>query len=146
MLQMLTYVNDLPMMRKSHDETVNRFGDLLLDLCKASGYCIVIGRLYRDRNCSYNNNNNNTSGMTANGESVVDYLLTAYFNFDLLSDCQVLPFNEYSNHSLLTIPLRVLCSDVKETTREWQSYQWNTKNKDIFRTRLSKNIFKAYLL
>ena len=28
----------------------NRFGDRLLDLCKATGLCIVNGRLYGDAN------------------------------------------------------------------------------------------------
>ena len=127
------YMNETPELRKSHDKTVNRFGDLLLDLCKASNLCIVNGRLYGDTNGSY-------TCMTANGESVVDYLLTTFSNFGLLSDFQVLPFNEYSNHSPLTFTIRVNSSCVRETTREWQSFQWNAENKDIFRTRLSENM------
>lgn len=85
------YMNDIPMMRKSHDKTVNRFGDLLLDLCKASGLSFVNGRIYGNRNGSY-------TCMAANGESAVGYLLTAYSNFDILSNFQVLPFDEYTNH------------------------------------------------
>ncbi|MCG8113230.1 MAG: endonuclease/exonuclease/phosphatase family protein, partial [Candidatus Thiodiazotropha taylori] len=88
----LNLFNEIPIARKTNDKGINRFGDLLLDLCKATGMCIVNGRLYGDVNGSY-------TCMTANGESVVDYLLTAYSNFDWLSDFNILPFNEYSNHA-----------------------------------------------
>ena len=41
------YLNivEIPMCRMSKDKTVNRFGDRLLDLCKATDLCIVNGRL-----------------------------------------------------------------------------------------------------
>ena len=83
---------EIPMCRISKDKTVNRFGDLLLDLCKATSTCIVNGRLHGDANKGA------YTCMTANGESVVDYVITAYSNFDLLTEFQVLPFNEYSNY------------------------------------------------
>ena len=71
------YLNiaEIPMCRTSKDKTVNRFGDRLLDLCKATSLCIVNGRLYGDANVGA------YTCMTANGESLIDYLLTAYANF-----------------------------------------------------------------
>ena len=125
---------EIPMCRASKDKTVNRFGDRLLDLCKATGLCIVNGRLYGDAN------NGAYTCMTANGESLIDYLLTAYANFDLLTHFEVLQFNEYSNHSPLTFTVKTFENGVRETTREWQSFLWTDEHKDIFRNRLFDNM------
>ena len=111
------------MCRVSKDKTVNRFGDLLLDLCKATGVCIINGRLH-----GYANNGAYTC-MTANGESVIDYLITAYSNFDFLTD-----------HSPLTFSFKTYEYGIRETTREWQSFQWTDEHKDIFWNRLSENM------
>ena len=78
--------------------------------------------------------------MTANGESLIDYLLTAYANFDLLTYFKVFQFNEYSNHSPLTFTVKTFENDVRETTREWQSFHWTDEQKDIFRDRLYVNM------
>ena len=78
-------------MRASEDKTTNRFGDRLLEMCKATNICIVNGRLYGDANAG------TYTCMTANGESLIDYLLTAYTNFNLLTDFKVLHFNECSD-------------------------------------------------
>ena len=122
------------MCRASKDKTVNRFGYRLLDLCKATGLCIVNGRLYGDAN------NGAYTCMTAKGESLNDYLLTAYANFDLLTCFEVLQFNEYSNHSPLTFTVKTFEKGVRETTREWQSFLWTDEHKDIFRNRLTDNM------
>lgn len=37
---------DTPLRRSSMDTVVNRFGDYLLDLCKAAGMRIVNGRIF----------------------------------------------------------------------------------------------------
>ena len=59
------------------DTVVNRFGDYLLDLCKAAGMRIVNGRIFP--------NTDKMTCFTHNGESVVDYLITSENNFSSLS-------------------------------------------------------------
>lgn len=121
-------------MRVSKDRTVNRFGDMLLDLCKASGMCIVNGRYNDDPN------NGSYTCMTANGESVVDYLLTSFSNFKIISDFKVHTFNEHSNHTPLSFSIRTNRYNAREATPNWKSVRWKECNKEIFKTRLSDNL------
>ncbi|MEW8546197.1 MAG: endonuclease/exonuclease/phosphatase family protein, partial [Candidatus Thiodiazotropha sp.] len=108
------FSNETPSTRVSMDRTVNRFGDMLLDLCKASGMCIVNGRFIGDEN------NGSYTCMTANGESVVDYLLTSFSNFKMISDFKVHAFNEHSNHTPLSFSIRANCHEVREATQNWK--------------------------
>ena len=125
---------EIPFIRASADKTTNRFGDRLLEMCKATNICIVNGRLYGDANVG------TYTCMTANGESLIDYLLTAYTNFNILTDFNVLHFNEYSNHSPLTFTIKIPEYDERETTYEWQSFHWSDEHKNIFRNRLNENM------
>ena len=59
------------------DNVVNRFGDHLLDLCKATEMRIVNGRIFP--------NTDKMTCFTHNGESVVDYLISSENNFSSLS-------------------------------------------------------------
>ena len=52
----------------------------------------------------------------------------------------MLQSNEYSNHSPLTFSFKTHEYGIRETTREWQSFQWTDEHKDIFRNRLSENM------
>ena len=57
-------------LRATQDYKSNRYGDVLIDLCKSSDVCIVKSRLYDDAAiCIY------TCTMY-NDNSIVDYLLT----------------------------------------------------------------------
>ena len=122
------------------DRTVNRFGDMLLDLCKASGMCIVNGRYNDDPN------NGSYTYMTANGESVVDYLLTYFSHFKIICDFKVHAFNEYSNHTPLSFSIRTNRNNVREVTPNWKSVRWKECNKEIFMTRLSDNLVKIFAI
>ena len=64
--------------RQSADSVSNRFGDSLLDLCKAVDFRIVNGRIFTDTH--------KMTCHTANGESVVDYVVTSQLNFGQLSE------------------------------------------------------------
>ena len=77
----------IPVPRVSQDKTVhvNRFGELLLDMCKSTDMRIVNGRLHNDAHVG------SFTCMTANGESLVDYLLTSYKNFNIIHDFKILP-------------------------------------------------------
>ena len=100
-------------------------------MCKSTDMRIVNGRLHNDAQVG------SFTCMTANGESLVDYLLTSYENFSSVLDFKILPFNEFSNHAPLyfSIATQVYVSQ-RETTQDWYSTRWNEEQKDIFRVRL----------
>ena len=75
------------------DRTSNRFGDKLLDLCKAVNIQCHNGRSELDKD-------GRLTCMTHAGESVVDYLLISYGNFTDIKDFNVHSFNEFSNHAV----------------------------------------------
>ena len=82
---------DTPLKRLSMDSVVNRFGDHLLDRCKATEMRIVNGRIFP-----------NTVKMTCfthNGESVVDYLTSSENNFSSLPSISVHEYNEFRRRS-----------------------------------------------
>ena len=130
------FSTETPSVRFSMDRTVNIFGDMLLDLCKASGMCIVNGRYNDDPN------NGSYTCMTANGESVVDDLLTSFSHFKIICDFKIHAFNEYSNHTPLSFSIRTNRYNVREVTPNWKSVRWKECNKEIFMTRLSDNLEK----
>ena len=80
---------DTPIRRRSAVIISNKFGDCLLDLCKAVNIRIVNGRLF--------DNTDKMTCCTPNGESVVDYVVTSQENFKSISYMQVHDFNEFSN-------------------------------------------------
>ena len=75
--------------------------------------------------------------MTANGESLVDYLLTSYENFSIVQDFKFLLFNEFSNHAPLYFSIY---ESHRETIQDWYSTRWNEEQKDIFRVHLSEGL------
>ena len=76
------------------DRVTNRFGEALLDLCKATNMRIVNGRLFKDHSIGH------VTCYTPNGESVADYVVISLRNFQSASDFQIYHFNEYSRHAL----------------------------------------------
>ena len=82
---------DMPMRRHSADNVYSRFGDSLLDLCKSVEFQIVNGRLFTDTH--------KITCYTANGESVVDCVVTSLQYFEHFSDIRVPNFYEFSNHA-----------------------------------------------
>ena len=96
---------------------------------------IVNGRLHNDAQVGW------FTCMTANGESLVDYLLTSYENINIIHDFKILPFNEFSNHAPLFFSIATqVYESQRETTQEWHSTRWNEVNKDTFRVCLSEGL------
>lgn len=124
---------DTPLPRSSMDRGTNRFGDLLLDLCKSVNLRIVNGRLHKDQSVG------RVTCYTHNGESLVDYVLTERSNFDMISDFQVSEFNEYSNHAPISVSLKTNTIADIETVKERIYYKWNEENKLPFLHDLSRD-------
>lgn len=84
-------------LRKSLDRITDYNGIKLLDVCLSTGLLIGNGRLCDDQNvgkftfCSHN------------GQSVVDYLLHNFCDFNTISYFDVLNFNEHSYHATITL-------------------------------------------
>ena len=72
-----TFEIDRPLYRATTDPHVNKFGNAMIDMCKATNLRIVNGRLFGD------NNVGKCTCVTHNGQSLVDYLLTQQGDFHI---------------------------------------------------------------
>ena len=95
-----TFEIDRPLYHATTDPHVNKFGNAMIDMCKATNLRIVNGRLFGD------NNVGKCTCVTLNGQSLVDYLLTQQEDFHILDDFCVLNFNEFSNHAPVYFSLK----------------------------------------
>ena len=125
---------DVPLQRISMDHGANRFGEFLLDVCKAVNMRIVNGRLFNDKaigkfTCTMHN-----------GESVVDYLLTSQEDFAELSHFSINDFNIFSNHAPISFNFRIANIDAREETRTGVSYKWDESFKADFWNSISRDI------
>ena len=119
------YTNgDLPS-RNSMDHTSNRFGDKLLDLCKAVNILCHNGRSGLDKD-------GRLTCMTHAGESVVDYLLTPFENFSDVKNFNVHSFNEFSNHAPLTFSLVINTCLEQNDGQKYYTYKWNDNYRNDF--------------
>ena len=107
------------------DRTLNRYGEYLLQLCKAVNIQCHNGRSELDTEGRF-------TCMTHAGESVVDYLLTSYGNFTSIKEFTVHDFNEYSNHAPLTISMLLNTHIVSNSEKRYCTYRWNEVHRDIF--------------
>ena len=124
---------DTPLKRLSMDSLVNRFGDHLLDLCKATEMRIVNGRIFR--------NTDKMTCFTHNGESVVDYLISSENNFSSLSSMIVHEYNEFSNHAPISFSLKICTERSREaTTKYTYNVRWNDQHKENFVNSLKNDI------
>ena len=125
---------DAPIPRFSLDNGTNRFGDLLLNLCKSSSLRIVNGRLFNDKTVG------KMTCYTHNGESVIDYLLTSFSNFSSINDFEIQNFNEYSNHAPLYFGLNVYTNRAEELQQERTYYKWNDDLKGTFLHYMTRDV------
>ena len=119
--------------RNSMDRTSNRFGEHLLDLCKAVNIQCLNGRSEKDKDGRY-------TCMTHAGESVVDYLFTYYGNFSDITDFTVMDFNEYSNHARISFILSVNTNTEALNWDKYCTYKWNENFKNDFMNSLQTDI------
>jgi hypothetical protein len=89
--------------RVSEDHVIDTPGRRLLDLCKSAGLVLANGRLGSDRNVGH------VTFVGACGKSVVDYCLLRPDDCKYVSEFNVLPLNELSDHSPIS-----LCVDSRE--------------------------------
>ena len=116
--------SDIPV-RNSIDCVSNRFGEHLLDLCKAVNIQCVNGRVETEKTGRF-------TCMTHAGESTIDYLLNSYSDFSHISDFTVQDFNEYSNHAPLSFSLTVnTCMDDLNSDK-YYTYKWDEAHKNDF--------------
>ena len=109
---------DVPIRRLSMDHGSNKFGDCLLDLCKATGLRIVNGRLFE--------NTDKMTCFTPNGESLIDYILTMRYNFSSFTNVTVHDYNEFSNHAPISFALKIGTQRSREATAKFrETYTWN---------------------
>lgn len=120
--------------RSTQDGSTNRFGDSLLDLCKATNQRIVNGRWPGDRG--------NFTCVTYNGASVVDYLLTSQNNFDLIANFAVKEFTTYSNHAPISFSFKINSKFSNDSCRykEKSYYKFDDRYRELFTLDLTNNI------
>ncbi|CAG2198112.1 unnamed protein product [Mytilus edulis] len=76
---------NIPLERYSQDRgRVNKYGNMLIELCKRSGIYICNGRLFADKNIGCT---------TCKDASLVDYLIMSPCMFDITSDFGIVDFN-----------------------------------------------------
>ena len=88
------YIPDVPLPRASIDTVSNAQGTQLLDLCKSTSVNIVNGRLDEGQSFTY---------FSRYGSSVIDYMLMKPESFCYISKFEILPFNEFSDHTPLKL-------------------------------------------
>ena len=115
------------------DRTSNRFGEYLLELCKAVNIQCHNGRSGLDTEGRF-------TCMTHAGESVVDYLLTSYGSFTSIKEFTVHDFNEYSNHAPLTFSMLLNTHIVPNSEKRYCTYRWNEAHRDIFLQTLNRDL------
>ena len=124
---------DAPLRRLSIDCVSNRFGDYLLDLCKATEMRIVNGRIFE--------HTDKMTCFTHNGESVVDYLITCENNFSSLSSMTVHEYNEFLNHAPISFAFKVGTERSREANAKFISnIRWNEEHKGDFVNSLKNDI------
>ena len=121
---------DIP--RKSKDETYNRFGISLLDICCTYNIHVLNGRLFDDTN-------GEITCVANNGSSVVDYMLASTSLFDSFSEFKV-GSDDFSDHFPLycTISLPNINLqdsepfDANANQNNWARFKWKENYKDEF--------------
>ena len=63
---------------------------------------------------------------TANGESLIDYILTIEQNFLSFENVTVHEYNEFSNHAPISFSLKIGTQRSREATTKYREvYKWN---------------------
>ena len=130
---------DTPTRRLSLDNEVNRYGNCLLDLCKSTGMRIVNGRVFA--------NTDKITCFTANGESLIDYVLSFERNLCDILDMKVFDYNEFSNHAPISINLKIGTErSSAANTMHRTFYKWDDSHKNDFIHCLEKDIRMLYAI
>ena len=119
--------------RKSKDDTCNRFGTSLIDLCCAHNIHVLNGRLFDD-------SAGEITCVANSGRSVVDYMLASTTLFNSFTNFQV-GNEDFSDHFPITCKLLLSCHKHKISRDLWQEmlneskwsrYKWKENKKAEF--------------
>ncbi|MEW8546815.1 MAG: endonuclease/exonuclease/phosphatase family protein, partial [Candidatus Thiodiazotropha sp.] len=125
--------------RKSKDETYNRFGTSLIDLCCTYNIHTLNGRLFEDAN-------GEITCVANNGRSVVDYMLASTSLFESFTYFRV-GSEDFSDHFPLQCKLSLTYQrdrNFNDRSRSnvdknaWNKYKWREDSKNEFLENFSK--------
>ena len=115
---------DMP--RQSKDETHNRFGISLLDICCSCNIHVLNGRMFDDKN-------GEITCISNNGRSVVDYMLASTSLFNSILHFQI--SSEDFSHCTLELSRAGQRTEPFEDFRQensWSRFKWNEALKNNF--------------
>ena len=121
--------NNIPILRKSADASVNQYGYSLIDFCKSNNLLILNGRIGSDYI---------SPKLTCKNKSTVDYFLSSPSVFDSLDDLCVGNFSNLFSDAHSPISLTLKNVSVDEETNDIASNQnqkrtlWNSDKSEIF--------------
>ena len=138
--------------RFSSDTVSNKFGTLLLDICKSTDMRILNGRTLGDISGAY-------TSFQFNGQSVVDYIIVSEKLAPNIRTMKVSPPNHLSDHANVTCTLYLddqisnwgkLHSQAKKTTGlKTMNYKWhpdsNLKFKNALDTPIVENMMDTFV-
>ena len=141
------YCSDMFLHRVSQDNTVNQYGNLLLDFCKESGLRITNGRLGKDKNIG------KFTFVGALGSSVVDYVLASQGLFELIESFQVHDPNIISDHCTITFgikghikgPKTRINGNIPVGERVDYKFKWNDDKSEQFKNILTSDEIESKL-
>ena len=117
--------------RKSKDDTCNRFGTSLIDLCCTHNIHVLNGRLFYD-------SAGEITCVANNGRSVVDYMLASTTLFHSFTHFQV-GNEDFSDHFPIICKLLLSCHKRKRdlwqemlNESKWSRYKWKENKKAEF--------------
>lgn len=132
-------------LRTNKDRILDQHGRKLLELCKSTNFIIANGRLCDDLSVG------EYTFCSTQGMSTVDYVLLESTDLYSLSNFQVLPLNEFSDHAPLFFSLTSYNSKSHESIKHDESIQetkvfWDTTKEQLFKNRLTENLDKLILI
>lgn len=100
--------NKIPLQRKSVDSITNVYGSQLIEFCKYNNIFMLNGRFDLDYT---------SPKLTCKDSSVVDYILTSAYNFEMICSFEILEFNCLYSDAHCPLSLSMCILDPKMNTR-----------------------------
>ena len=130
-------MDQFDIIRKSKDDTCNRFGTSLIDLCCTINIHVLNGRLFDDSAWEI-------TCVANNGRSVVDYMLASTRLFTSFTHFQV-GNEDYSDHFPLTCKILLACEKYKDSANSWQEIFDKSTWKGLSGKKIKKRSFLKIL-
>ena len=143
------WVGDLPVytpplsQRYSQDQLLNIRGKALIRFCQVCQFYIVNGRTFGDIP-------GNTTCVQQGGASVVDYVLASYSMLGKVQFLNVLPLNQFSDHSIIKLSLHLPYASKTQPEYNYKPlpvrYKWNEYSKEKFEHTLTRADIKKMIV